>query len=332
MSHHYSGPDFSFPNGDARLDLCELFAFPKPGDASKSIVIMDVHPSAGVNPPGSTTTEAFASEAIYEIKIDTNGDNHADIAYRIRFSPSANGTVTATVRRAEGAEASGTDDGGKVVIEGAPVSYGHDAHVTEAGNYRFFAGWRSDPFFFDAGGALNNFQFTGDDFFADKDVCSIALELPNSELGFAGSGGLGLWHRTLIAADGAGWLQVDRGARAQLSTILCPNELKVEYVRSEPVNDSRFVDSFAHVLEHVGGYSPDDAKRVAGTLLPDVLPYDPGRPAAYPDNGRTLTDDAADTFFTVFTNGKITGDQVGAHTDLLPDFPYVGPPHGTYSA
>ena len=32
-------------------------------------------------------------------------------------------------------------------------------------------------------GALNNPQFTGDDYFADKDVCSIVLELPNSDLG-----------------------------------------------------------------------------------------------------------------------------------------------------
>ena len=48
--------------------------------------------------------------------------------------------------------------------------------MTEADDYRFFAGWRSDPFFFDVQGALNNLQFTGDDFFADKDVCSIVLE------------------------------------------------------------------------------------------------------------------------------------------------------------
>src|SRR5206468_12775846 len=108
MSHHYSGPDFSFPNGDPRLDLCELFAFPKPGDTSKSIVIMDVHPSAGVNPPGSTTTEAFAPEALYELKIDTNGDAVADIAYRVRLSPAVDGTLSATVRRIEGADAAGT--------------------------------------------------------------------------------------------------------------------------------------------------------------------------------------------------------------------------------
>ena len=42
MSHHYSGPDFSFPQGDARLDFTDLYAFPKPGDAGKSILIMNV--------------------------------------------------------------------------------------------------------------------------------------------------------------------------------------------------------------------------------------------------------------------------------------------------
>jgi hypothetical protein len=36
MSHHYSGPDWAFPRGDARLDLADLYAFPKPDDASKS--------------------------------------------------------------------------------------------------------------------------------------------------------------------------------------------------------------------------------------------------------------------------------------------------------
>ena len=40
------------------------------------------------------------------------------------------------------------------MIEAATVSTGRDARVTEAGRYRFFAGWRSDPFFFDTRGAL----------------------------------------------------------------------------------------------------------------------------------------------------------------------------------
>jgi hypothetical protein len=182
MSHHYSGPDFTFPHGDARVDLCDLFAFPKPENTSKSIFIMDVHPSVGANPPEPTPAEPFAPEAIYELKIDTDRDALADIAFRVLFSPSENRAQSATVRRVEGADAAGMGDGGEAIIEGAPVTTEREAQVTEAGDYRFFAGWRSDPFFFDAGGAANDFQFTGDDFFADKDVCSIALEVPNRDL------------------------------------------------------------------------------------------------------------------------------------------------------
>ena len=130
----------------------------------------------------------------------------------MRFSSSEGGAQTATLRRVEGAQAAGTGEGGQVIVEGAPVSMGREAQVTQAGDYRFFAGWRSDPFFFDAMGALNNLQFTGDDFFADKDICSIVLEVPNSALG---PKEVGLWARTLIRADGAGggWVQAERGAR-----------------------------------------------------------------------------------------------------------------------
>jgi hypothetical protein len=83
MSHHYSGPNIGFPRGDARLDLTDLYAFPKPGDPGKSILIMNVHPSVGLNPPGPTTSEPFAPEARYELKIDTDGDAVANISYEV---------------------------------------------------------------------------------------------------------------------------------------------------------------------------------------------------------------------------------------------------------
>ncbi len=322
MSHHYSGPDFGFPRGDARLDLTDLYAFPKPGDASKSVLVMNVHPSAVVNPPGLTTTEPFAPEALYELKIDTNGDAVADIAYRVRFAISEDGSQTATLCRADGAQAAGTDDGGRLIVKSAPVSMGEDARVTEAGEYRFFAGWRSDPFFFDTQGALNNLQFTGNDFFADKNVCSIVLEVPNSELGRKP---VNLWARTLVEGVG-GWVQADRGALPAQAVFLVGTEREA-YLAGQPADDARFVASFAHALEHTGGYAPEEARRAARTLLPDVLSYDPTRPASFPGNGRTLTDDAADAFLAVFTNGKVTQDKVGPHGDLLSAFPYLGPPH-----
>jgi Domain of unknown function (DUF4331) len=327
MSHHYSGPDFGFPHGDARLDFTDLYAFPKPGDASKSILIMNAHPALGVNPQGPTTDVAFSPEAIYELKIDTNGDNVADIAYRVRFASSKDGTQTATVRRVEGVSAAGTGDDGQLIVEGVPVSTGTETRVAEAGDHRFFAGWRSDPFFFDTNGALNNLQFTGDDFFGDADVCSIVLEVPNSALG---SKKLGIWARTLDGTSGK-WVQADRGARPNQTPFLA-GEQNAAYLTAEPKDDARFVPVFAHALEHTGGYTPAEATRVAGTLLPDVLHYDPTLPAAFPNNGRTLTDDVVDFFLPLLTNGKVTNDKVGSHKDLLAEFPYVGPPHKARAA
>ncbi len=142
--------------------------------------------------------------------------------------------------------------------------------ITQAGDILFFAGWRSDPFFFDVDGALNNLQFTGKDFFADKDICSIVIEVPNSALG---PGKVGFWARTIDGTGGGKW----------------------------------------------------------ATLLPDILLYDPKRAAAFPTNGRTLTDDVVDFFIPILTNGKVKGDKVGPHTDLLTNFPYVGSLHKAWS-
>ena len=324
MSHHYSGPDFGFPYGDARLDFTDLYAFLKPGDGAKSILIMNVHPSASENPPGPTTAEPFAPEALYELKIDMDGDAVADIAYRVRFMSGQGGTQSAILRRIDGPQAADTGDGGVVIVEKAPVSTGREAKVTEAGDYRFFAGWRSDPFFCDVEGTKNNLQFTGEDFFADKDVCSIALEVPNSALG---SKKIRLWARTLVPEHGGrGWVQVDRGALPAQTNILTGKK-KDAYITGAPADDARFLPVFAHSLQHTGGYSPQEAKRIASTLLPDLLSYDPSGKASFPVNGRTLTEDVFDSFLAVITNGKITEDKVGPHGDLIAEFPYVGPPH-----
>src|SRR5947208_3775082 len=91
MSHHASGPNFGFPRVDARLDMTDLYAFPKPAEPGKSIVIFNVHPSVAVKPPGPTTKEPFAPGALYELKIDTDGDAIADIAYSVRFASSEDG-------------------------------------------------------------------------------------------------------------------------------------------------------------------------------------------------------------------------------------------------
>ena len=67
-----------------------------------------------------------------------------------------------------------------------------------------------------------------------------------------------------------------------------------------------------------------DAIESEGTL-PDVLTYNPAKPARYP-NGRALTDDVADFRSKFLTNGK--KGLPGFHTPsgLLSEFPYLAPP------
>jgi hypothetical protein len=323
MSHHASGPNFGFPHGDARLDMTDLYAFIKPGDRAKSILILNVHPSFRLDSPEPTTSEPFKPGALYEFKIDTNGDAVADLGCSVQFASSGDGKQTATVRRLQSKQAAGIGDDGEVVVQQAPVSTGQDALVTETGDYRFFFGWRSDPFFFDVNGNFNHMQFTGDDFFKDKNVCSIVLEVPNSELG---TNKVGIWART-VDKTAEDWVQADRGGRPMQAVFLVGEEREA-YLGGEPADDDRFIGVFAHELEHSGGYTPDDAVGVARKLLPDILSYDPREPGRYPHNGRTLTDDVVDVFLSMYTNGKVTGDKVGPHGDLLDDFPYLGPPHG----
>src|SRR5215813_173371 len=322
MSHHASGPNFGFPRGDARLDMTDLYVFPKPGDPDKSIIVLNVHPSFRLDSPEPTTKEPFAPGALYEVKVDMDGDAVADLACSVQFASSQDGKQTATVRRIQGARAAGVCDDGEVVVEGAPVSVGKEALVTEAGDFRFFFGWRSDPFFFDAMGNFNQMQFTGDDFFTDKNVCSIVLELPNPALG---ANRVGIWAGTLDKTR-EGWMQADRGGRPMQAVFLA-GEQREAYLSGEPPNDDRFIGVFAHELEHTGGYTPQDAAQVARTLLPDILSYDPTAPVQFPHNGRTLIDDVVDVFLSTLTNGKVTGDKVGPHRDLLDEFPYLGPPH-----
>jgi hypothetical protein len=302
--------------------MTDLYAFSKPEDPAKSILVLNVHPSFRLDSPEPTTKEPFAPGALYEFKIDTDADAVADLSYGVQFASSEDGEQTATVRRIQGKRAGGVSDDGEVIVEEAPVSLGPEAPVTKAGDYRFFFGWRSDPFFFDVNGNFNHMRFTGDDFFKDKNVCSIVIELPNSAMG---GNQVGIWARTVDKTNG-GWVQADRGGRPMQAVFLVGGEREA-YLSGEPVNDDRFIGVFAHELKHTGGYSPQDATAAARKLLPDVLSYNPRDPTRFPHNGRTLTDDVVDVFLSIYTNGKVTGDKVGPHSDLLDEFPYLGPPH-----
>jgi Domain of unknown function (DUF4331) len=212
MADHFDAPGLKPPNMDARVDICDIYAFQKPEDTNKSIFVLDV------NPVAPTYADSFAPDAVYELKVDTNGDAVADIAYHFTFSPKEDGVQKAIVRRVSGEQARGNGNDGDVLFQNVPVSFGDEEAITTptassgaAGEYLFFAGIRSDPFFFDLEGMKNGMQFTGADTFLDKNVFSIVLEIPNRALG--NNPKLGIWFRVLIPKDGNPFFQIDRMGR-----------------------------------------------------------------------------------------------------------------------
>lgn len=317
MSHHLSGPNLRFPAGDARLDLTDVLAF-QAGSPNRTVLIMNVNPFA------PTQAAAFHPEAVYRINVDTDGDAVADIAFSFVFSEPEGGNQTVTVYHATGKQAPDHEAGGSVIIENAPVCFGSIAQVVEAGDIRFFVGLRSDPFFADLDGIQNHFKWTGVDSMGDKNVFGIVLEVPDALLG--ADPRIGVWARVSLHRGGE-LVSIDRGAHPSLTAYFNPEDAKDEYNAREPAGDvGKYLDPWAKVLEHTGGYSYEAATKALAVVLPDVLRFDRSKPAGYP-NGRTLTDDVTSARLTMVTGGKITSDHIPARTDLLAEFPYLGPPH-----
>ena len=64
----------------------------------------------------------------------------------------------------------------------------------------------------------------------------------------------------------------------------------------------------------------------ADRVLPDMLVFDPSKPARYP-NGRVFTDDVINHRLSFLSKGDIPPTGLSPHTDLLNEFPYLGNPH-----
>jgi len=118
----------------------------------------------------------------------------------------------------------------------------------------------------------------------------------------------------------------DRMGRPAINTVFNHGNDKNVFNQINPVQDrSHFEASFQATLESFG-YSASQADAIADILLPDILTYDYSSSAGFL-NGRKLTDDVIDIELVLVTNGEITTDMVGPHTDYLSHFPYLGNPH-----
>src|SRR3990172_9338715 len=87
--HHNDAPGL-----DPRADITDLFVFHAAGHPTESVLVLNVHPDAQ---PRATS---FDPEVSYELKVDTNGDFEADIAFHVLFSTIDSAHQTAILFRA----------------------------------------------------------------------------------------------------------------------------------------------------------------------------------------------------------------------------------------
>jgi hypothetical protein len=333
MSNHFTGLSLGPPLGDQRLDLCDLYAFQSPADPARTVLILNANPNA----------DALHPDAIYRLAVDNDGDLLNDLAITYVFAPPEAGGQTFDVYIATGTQARSPEPAGAKVVDGAAVSFGRAANVVTAGDYTFFAGSRSDAFFFDYDGIKNLFDTRGGRNFTaphlggkspwthldsnlEANVFSTVLELPTSELG--GSPGIRIWGRCSLRRDGQ-LVHVDRAGHPSVSSFFNTDETKEEYNASEPAGDrERWTDQFVHLMGHTGNYTREEAIAAidAEGLLPDMLTFDPSRPAEYP-NGRSFTDDVINRRLSFLTKGDAPPTGLKPHTDTLGEFPYLGNPH-----
>lgn len=342
---------------DSRIDITDLYAFRS--GSSTTTLVLDVNP---LKSPADTKTTVFGTNALYQFKIDTNGDAVADIAYRVHFTntrtlPDGTRVQDYMLRRATGAAARADTWAGELVSVGQTTPAGRSVRTSAVrGGGLAFAGPRDDPFFFDLPGfvtfkerllagetQLSNAGktglldgFTGTDTFAGTNVTAIALQLPNTMLGGAGKT-VGVWATTSTASP-TGWVQVDRIGRPAVNTIfnITKAEKEADNRLSPSADRATFHDNVVGVFTAVGKvltangatpYTADQVEGLAGVLLPDLLTIKLGDPSGFL-NGRRLTDDVVDTAFSLLTNGVLTtGDGVNANDKAFSSsFPYVAAP------
>lgn len=325
MSNHYISTP---PATGSNVDITDHYVFLDPADSSRTVFVLDVIPKAHF-------TDSFRVDAVYLTLIDTDNDLIPDITLQYNFQNvlSPVGSVTGQsgtvqlIRRGASPQ---------TLVANAPVSFGNTPIITEGANgIQFFAGIRSEPFFFDTAAFLADMSFhdPGSDFFKGDNIFSIILEIPNNMLGK--SSPVVIWTQTWIPEiyNPSRLIQMDQAGRPQVN-FFYNSALDWATFSTTPPSRQReaisqsgqtFLQKFINTLMS-WGYTQAQATPIAFWLLPDVLQYDFTIPTQYP-NGRKLQDDVVSFDLNLLTNGKKPSDYVGPHTDYLSTFPYLGTPN-----
>ena len=323
-------------NGDR--DINDVYAF-QGSDASRTVLVMTTNPA--INLFGGK----FGANVRYILNVDNDGDAVQDVAYVVRFDNGAPGNQGYTVERFSGANALTLAHGN---LRGQGSTAGNGSADLK-GNGKVFAGVRSDPFFFDLTGFVGTlFNIGSDDlgvnptdFFAPLNTNAIVIEVPDDQLG----GAIGVWGQTTWW-NGSAWVPGDQMGRPAINTVFntilvdaSAGQTKNRFNATAPSEQrtafgglfrTNMITTLTNINAVLGtgapDYTPAQAAGLADFLLPDVLTYDTATVAGGL-NGRDLDDDVIDIELGITTNGSVTSDGVGPHSDYQAAFPYLGVPH-----
>lgn len=196
-----------------RYDVNDVYAFPAPGNPSRTVLVLGT--SSPIT-PAQTPSFTFGNkdQELYQIKIDNTGDAREDLVFQITFTGKA-GKQKVTLRGPVKPNSVGTMN----TLVGGKQIKGYTNTVIESNGVKLFAGPRDDPFFIDLeaffrilpdrkpeAGPLSGitqgpltFRPVGQavDFLRGINDMAIVIELPTSAIANpATSGRFGVWGTT----------------------------------------------------------------------------------------------------------------------------------------
>ncbi|GAA0291313.1 DUF4331 family protein [Kineococcus aurantiacus] len=348
MSHHLDSPQ---ARQDVRLDTTDLYLFR--GRHGSAFVLNTCHSL------GQAPTPGWHPEGRYELKVDLDGDAVEDLTYRFTFDErDEDGTQRFDLRVLTGPDAADPHAEGEVLLRartGADPGTGTNTGTSTDSGIRVWAGRAADPFSIEptvlhaVGHAVHEGTVPdlGDwtpararNLFADQDVHSLVLEVPDEHLpSTAADGRIRVWAVAWLATDAGGWRPVNRIGLPMIHPLFAQldDDLAERLNEGTPATDR--ATHAALLTQRIAGFvaahgtAADPtayAERLVDRLLPNVLPYTVGTPASFDLlgwNGRNLTDDAPDVVFTLAADSPIS---LGLGRGSVPrspseNFPYVSP-------
>ena len=259
--------------GAPQYDNTDVYAFVSPDKPNTTTLIANWIPFE--NPAGGPNFYQFATDGLYDINIDNNGDAKPDITYRWVFSTTYQSKDTFLYNT--GPVASLTDPnlnvrqtyklykiaGGHTTLittgEVAPSDVGkasmpnyaalRDQAIVTAkdGSAKIttYAGQADDPFFLDLrvfdllyGGNLSE---VGHDSLRGYNVNSVALQVPSSSITAGGDPVVGVWSTTWRKSAGGSYVQVSRLGNPLVNEVVIPLKDKDKFNASVPANDGQFL-------------------------------------------------------------------------------------------